>query len=270
MKKLLGLVFCITLNAGAFAQLPVLPYRTGVWNPDTLGNQRVIVRVEKAAPAVFCEIQWRRKDAFPQDKEILIYSQKNNMQVKNVIRLDISRESGKLVFEPIAGAGDYFIYYLPYKSSGGNYPKVNYLKPADRASSGWKEKWNTAKDLPKAMAVEMQSINALNSFYPMEVIATQKETGEYLSGSKTSGMVLFPEYREYPIRMWNDLPYRWISRGHIEKLSDTVQKGEYYSFQIGVLATRDSLKDLQVSFSDLTGQDGGKIPASGFRGASPH
>jgi len=198
----------------------------------------------------------------PQDKEILVYSQKGNRLVTNVIRLNISRESGKLIFEPVAGAGDYYLYYLPFKSSGGNYPKVYYLKPLDRCDSGWKTKSGDPSGLPKAVPVEMQSISAFHSFYPMEVIATRKETDQFLSKNKGSDMVLFPEYREYPIRMWNDLPYRWIERGPIEKLTDSVQQGEYYSFQIGVLANKDSLNDLQIKFSDLTGKDGGKIPAA--------
>jgi len=248
-------------SVSGWSQLPVLTYSTGTWNPDSLGNQRVVVRVDKAAPAVVCEIPWRRRDLNPQDKEILVYSLKGNLPVKNVIRLDINRESGKLVFEPVAGAGDYYIYYLPYKSGGGNYPKVNYLKPADRCDAGWKAKSGNPSGLPKATAVEMQSINPLNSFYPMEVIATQKETDQLLSKSKGSGVVLFPEYREYPIRMWNDLPYRWIQRGLSAKLADTVQQGEYFAFQIGAWAVKDSLSDIQLKFSDLTGA-AGKIPAS--------
>jgi len=262
MKKLGALIICITLAASAFAQCPVLPYTTGTWNPDTLGNQRVVVRVAQSAQAVVVEIPWRRKDLNPQDKEILVYSQKGNRLVTNVIRLNINRESGKLIFEPVAGAGDYYLYYLPYKSSGGNYPKVSYLKPRDRSEVDWKTKSGHAPGLPKAMAVEMQAISAFHSFYPMEVIATRKETDQFLSKNKGSDIVLFPEYREYPIRMWNDLPYRWIERGPVEKLTDSVQQGEYYSFQIGVLAMKDSLKDLQINFSDLTGKAGGRIPAA--------
>jgi hypothetical protein len=167
-----------------------------------------------------------------------------------------------LVFEPVAGAGEYYLYYLPYKSSGGSYPKVNYLKPTDRCDPAWKAAPASAKGLPTAAAISMQSINALNSFYPMEVIATQKETGQLLSKFKGSGMVLFPEYREFPIRMWNDLPYRWIQRGPVKVHADSIQQGEYYSFQIGVMAVRDSLIDLQVKFSDLTGTGGSRIPAS--------
>jgi hypothetical protein len=262
MKKLLPILIGIILSATAIAQQPVLKYGVGVWNPDSLGNQRVVVTVAKAGPAVICEIPWRRKDLNPQDKEVLVYSQKGNQLIKNVVRLDISRESGTLVFEPTAGAGTYYLYYLPYKSSGGSYPKVNYLKPADKSDATWKSKYSAGTGLPKATPVEMQAINALNSFFPMEVIATRKETDQLVAKAKTPGMVLFPECREYPIRMWNDLPYRWITRGLTEKLADTVQPGEYYSFQIGVLASGDSLSNVELKFGDLTNGQGGKIPAS--------
>ncbi len=262
MKKSITLLFFVALSVSAFAQLSVLPYTTGVWNPDSLGNQRVVVVVDKAAPAVMCDIPWRRKDLNPQDKEILIYSQQGNQLVNNVIRVDVNRESGKLIFEPVAGAGSYYLYYLPYKSSGGNYPKVNYLKPADRCNPEWEAKYTIAKGLPVAKASEMQSINALHSFYPMEVIATRQETEKFLAKSGKSGMVLFPEYRAYPIRMWTDLPYRWIARGSVSKLADTIQQNAYYSFQIGVLAQGDSLKNVEVIFSDLSGPGGARIPAA--------
>ena len=262
MKKILVVIILAGISLAGWSQSPVLPYKTGIWNPDSLGNQRVVVRVDKAAPAVLCEIPWRRRDLNPQDKEILVYAQKGNLPVKNVIRLEVGRESGKLVFEPVVGAGDYYFYYLPYKSSGGNYPKVTYLKPVDRCDAGWKANSGQSSGLPKALAVEMQSINDLNSFYPMEVIATKKETNQYLAKTKGAAMVLFPEYRGFSIRMWNDLPYRWIQRGLSDKLSDTIQRGAYYSFQIGVLAVSDTLKDLQVKFSDLTGPGGASIPAS--------
>jgi hypothetical protein len=262
MKALLVFILLLAGELSVFGQSTVLPYKYGVWNPDTLGNQRVVVRVEKAAAAVKCDIPWRRRDLNPLDKEILIYSQKSNRLVTNVVRKDINRENGILVFEPVDGAGDYYFYYLPYKSSGGNYPKVNYLKPVSKADLSWKTKWADSKGLPDAKAVEMQSINSLNSFYPMEVIATQKETDDFLAKNRGSGMVLFPEYREYPIRMWNDLPYRWISRGLNGKLTDSIQQGEYYSFQIGVLASKDSLKNVELKFSDLASASGGKIPSS--------
>ena len=262
MKRIILLLIAAAAVTAGWAQIPVLPYTTAKWNADTLGNQRVLVKVEKAAAAVVCEIPWRRRDLNPQDKEILIYAAKGNQAVKNVIRVDIGRESGRLIFEPVAGAGDYYVYYLPFKSSGGSYPKVNYLKPVDRADANWKAANGNPSGLPKAKAAEMQCIKPLHSFYPMEVIATAKETEQLLAKAKGSAVVLFPEVREYPIRMWNDLPYRWIKRGIVNTLADSVQQGEYYSFQIGVWAAKDSISGAGLKFSDLTGPGGAKIPAS--------
>jgi hypothetical protein len=196
----------------------------------------------------------------PQDKEILIYAAKGNQPVRNVIRVEIGREAGRIIFEPVAGAGDYYVYYLPFKSSGGSYPKVNYLKPADRAEAGWKAAHSNPTGLQKAKAIEMQSIKPLHSFYPMEVIATVKETEQLLSKAKAE-VVLFPEVREYPIRMWGDLPYRWVKRGIVNTLADTIQQGEYYSFQIGVWAAGAAISGVGLKFSDLTGPGGAKIPS---------
>jgi len=260
--RLSFLLVLLSLALPARPQLPVLPYTTGHWNPDTLGNQRVMVEVNEPADVVSVMIPWRRKDLNPQEKEILVYPENSRERVMNVIRININREYGELIFQPTTGPGIYYFYYLPFKSSGGSYPVVKYLSPEDRCDAAWKEKaLKLAGELPQAATREMQSINRFHSFFPMEVIATERETGEFLSMFPESGLVLFPEYRELPVRMFNDLPYRWIRRGPVKMIRDTVRQFEYYAFQIAVYALENDIEDLDITFTDLTMPGGATIPA---------
>ncbi len=61
--------------------------------------------------------------------------------------------------------------------------------------------------------VEMQAVDALNSFYPMQVIATREETADLQSKHTQANYLVFPEDRANPIKMKIDLPLRWIRRG---------------------------------------------------------
>ncbi|MFH0760638.1 MAG: glycoside hydrolase domain-containing protein [Bacteroidota bacterium] len=262
LKRLSFLLVLLSIGLTARPQFPVLPYTTGHWNPDTLGNQRVMVEVREPADVVFVMIPWRRKDLNPQDKEILVYPENSGERVTNVIRLEINREYARLIFQPTAGPGIYYFYYLPYKSSGGSYPVVKYLPPEDRCDPAWKKKALIPCEVQSdALALEMQSINRFHSFYPMEVIATGSETSEFLSQYPESDFILFPEYRDLPVRMFSDLPFRWIQRGPVKMIRDTVQQFEYYSFQIAVYALKDDIADLEITFSDLSVPGGISIPA---------
>jgi hypothetical protein len=57
-----------------------------------------------------------------------------------------------------------------------------------------------------ASVKEFQSIDAFNSFYPMEVIAGKAETEALISKNKTEAFLVFPEDRMNSIRMTKDLP----------------------------------------------------------------
>jgi len=261
MRKIVSVLIGVLAGVCGYGQEGVLQYTTGNWNADSLGNQRVVVEVKDNAEAVRVVIPWRRKDLNPQEKEILVYAENGKARIRDVIRVNINREFGELVFRPAAGAGKYYFYYLPYKSSGGNYPKVTYLAPADGAHPDWKTRYSVpGLDLPQAKATEMQSINLFHTFWPMEVIATAAERDLFLTQAQGSDFMLFPEYREYPVKMTTDLPYRWTSRGPVKKIQDTVQQFEYYSFQVGVYALKD-IDDLEITFTDLSSPGGDKIPA---------
>ncbi|MEP6692799.1 MAG: glycoside hydrolase domain-containing protein, partial [Gemmatimonadaceae bacterium] len=85
------------------------------WNADSLGNHRVVVRVDEAADAVRVHIGWRRRDDAPERKNIVVTSLRSGSRIANVARVAITRESGEIVFQPAAGAGDYAVYFMPFR-----------------------------------------------------------------------------------------------------------------------------------------------------------
>ncbi len=154
--------------AAAWALCPLgsvdgIPYRVGVWDPDTLGAHRVVVRVGKdaVAPApaaggsrgrgdggaervggteraVAVRIPWRRRDPEPARKHLVVVDAATRRAVANVARVAVSRAEARLAFEPVSGPGTYLVYYLPHTSAAGrNYPRVAYPEPRSTADPAW-------------------------------------------------------------------------------------------------------------------------------------
>ncbi|MBB6109845.1 hypothetical protein SAMN05421821_105267 [Mucilaginibacter lappiensis] len=260
MKKQL---FALLLLLPAFAaQAQKIPYTNckNCWVPDSLGNHRVVLTFNGTGKAAKVIIPWRRRDNDPENKRVIIEDAKTRQKVTNVKLSAITRESGEVVFEPTSGKGTYFVYYMPYKNEGrSNYPRGIYLKPENTASPAWLNSLNA--NIPAATVKEFQSIDAFNSFYPMEVIATKNETDALIAKHKSESFLVFPEDRLNSIRMTKDLPQRWIELGPQSKYTAAALRGENFSFQLGVYALQN-LDDVKVTFSDLKTATGKKIPAS--------
>jgi len=277
----LGVLFLWGLIAAPPVTAEDLKYGTGAWDPETLGNHRAVIQVPVKAEAVWVHIPWRRRDFNPDKKRLIIVDAKTGTRVKFILAPDIQREYGDLVFQPMTAPGDYYVYYLPYERalSWGSYPDYVYPGPENLLSSGdkfvfltWlgrngltadrlaKKPW---RSLPQAGVVEIQAVNEFNSFYPMEVIATAAETQDLIARHPDAPFLLFPEDRSFPIKMTDDLPYRWIGMGVRDTFQGQVSRGEYYAFQLGLFAARVSLEDVDVAFSDLRGPEGAaRIPAT--------
>ncbi len=265
MKKLFLLAAILATTMIVNGQNGEIIWGTGDWDADSLGNHRIVVQVEKPSEAVYCKVPWRRKDQNPASKEIWVFSARSGQKINNVIRKEINREFGELIFEPIDGAGEYYFYHLPYQTSGSrNYPTVKYVEPQDLADEGWKTKALKKKDLPSAKVAEIQSINDFHSFYPMEVIATADELKQLLSSHSDVNFMLFPEDRLYPIKMWTDIPQRWITRPYSLDFKGEMKINESYSFQVGLYASKKDIEDVQIGFSDMVSSDGNTIPSTSF------
>ncbi len=256
------LALLLVLTAGVLAAQPV-KYSNGnnSWNADSLGNHRAVVTYNGTGKLARVVIEWRRRDNNPGAKRIIVQDAKTSALVANVSIVNINREYGDIFFEPVSGAGTYYVYYLPYRNEGrSNYPKGVYLQPTTAANAAWITAINKNSFAPNAFCTGIQSIDAFNSFYPMEVIATAKETAAVKEKYAGNAFIIFPEDRMHPVRMKTDLPQRWIQKGAAADFKDQADKGENFSFQLGIYALQN-VEDVQVSFSDLKNAAGNIIEA---------
>jgi hypothetical protein len=206
-------------------------------------------------------IPWRRRDLNPERKKVILVDAATGKEIRNICPVAVNREAGDFVFEPATAPGDYYVYYLPNVMKGrSNYPTVVYPEPVLEADSKWLHDFGLtpfqppAKDkgaFAQAQVVEIQSIDELNSFFPMEVIATAEETAALLARYPDASYLLFPEDRRFSVRMADDLPLRWIQSGPRTEFEGEALRGEFYAFQIGLFAVQAPIEDVEVAFSDL-------------------
>ncbi|WP_316831285.1 glycoside hydrolase domain-containing protein [Pedobacter aquatilis] len=253
MKFKLFLI-CIVFSA-LYVNAQTLKYTNGnnAWNADSLGNQRVVVQYSGSGNVAHVKVNWRRRDDHPELKGFIIHDA-NRKNVTVLGTENFNRESADIYFKANT-KGKYFIYYLPYKNEGrSNYPKGVYLNAEQL-------KISKSDQVPvNASVLEIQSVDAFNSFYPMEVIATAKEASQLKTKYASEAFVIFPEDRMFPIKMQHDLPYRWIKKGAANSFTGNAKRGENYAFQFGVYALK-SLSDVKVSFEDLKSATNKSIPA---------
>ncbi|WP_266168934.1 glycoside hydrolase domain-containing protein [Dyella subtropica] len=234
------------------------------WDASKFGNHRYLLQVDAPANAVHASIPWRRRDAHPEQVAVIVTGPDGDV-VANVLRGSIDQASGELVFQA-AKAGTYAVYYQPYLSNGrSNYPTVTYATPKDSADATWARKLDkdTAawSKLPQANVLRYEAVDDFDAYTEMERSATPAELQSLLAAHADAKLLLFPETRANPVRMFDTLPERWAQRGAGGELSDSAQRGEYLSFQVGLWAPHEAVSHVQASFTDLHGADGASISA---------
>ena len=241
-------LYCIT----AFAQQKYINGNNS-WNPDSLGNQRAVVEVLDHSKVAKIRLEWRRHDHHTDDK-IIVVDAKTNSRINNIKTVQLSRETGTIIFEPSSGPGFYYIYYLPYQLTGSaNYPQAVYLKAQQTASKSWSDHLT---HYTPAKLKYFESVNPMNSVFPMEVIAKQQEVKNLIKRNAGKTYLIFPEDRMHPIKMKHDLPQRWIKKGGSSIFSDTASRGENFSFQLGIYPFVKDLRIVSLTFSDLKDPSG--------------
>jgi len=171
------------------------------------GNHRALVRVAAPADIVCAYLPWRRRDAHPEAKHVMVMDAQTDQPVTNVAVAACNREYGEILFQPTSGTGEYHVYYLvPGEDPFGetwprsSFPIIRYKRPQNRPEERWLEthgltrealetttdpcRWHhkertvyatTWREFPLAELVEFQARGERHSFYPMEVIATLDE-----------------------------------------------------------------------------------------------
>ncbi|MBZ5562567.1 MAG: DUF6067 family protein, partial [Acidobacteriia bacterium] len=262
-------------QTAATEALRVLPYGIGPCWPTEYGDVRVRIRVPASSGAVWAHIPWRRRDLNPAEKDIFLIDAQTGQRVKNVARLQITREFGDIVFQPQTAPGVYDLYYMPYQITPRQWDyRVQYDHPRLTADPAWLELYQLQADrlsggdwmsLPHAEVLEIQARSEFDRFDPMEVIATREESQKLLGGHSPQDFLLFPEERQFPIRMTEDLPRRWITKGPGRQFHGEARRGEFFVFQVGIFACRNPVEGLSIEYSDLKSAEGSTIPANAIR-----
>jgi hypothetical protein len=267
MRVIYILLFtCITISCfcknstGSGYSVPKSPW------PESFGNHRAVLEISKSAEVATLDILWRRHDPDPQKKQFIIVEASTGDTISNIFRYSVTSERCLLAFGPVKKAGTYYFYYLPYEvqDNWGFYGK-DYLK-TERSPSGKWVNMNKVGDMSKlgtftlAKLTGFQSRTAFDSFYPMEIIPLPSEKKSLLA-KYASEYLIFPEERSFPVRMKDEIPLRWLERGPSGTFSAKALKNEYYSFQVGIYASKKDLMNLKVEFSFLANSSY-KIPAS--------
>jgi hypothetical protein len=237
-----------------------LRYGTGTWEADSLGNHRAVVRVAAASDIVLAHIPWRRRDKTPQNVNVVVIAAATNERVRNVVRLNITREFGDIAFEAPT-AGEYYVYYLPYTGTfKSNYPKITYRPVEQTADGAWLAGHGRVLGTPgmiaKATMVGFDAVNDFSRFTPMEYIAGQTESDSLRTRYASAPFLAFAEDRALSIRMHDDIPHVWAERGPFALFTGDAKRGEYYTFQIGVWAHRGNVRALRYTSSDLVRRGG--------------
>ncbi|GHT38689.1 hypothetical protein AGMMS49965_02850 [Bacteroidia bacterium] len=240
------------------------------WNVDSVGNHRAVVLVTDAKQnAVVATLPWRRSDMRQETKRVVVKNAASGEEVKNVSLLEFSSEKGVIAFQPEAGAGNYYIYYLPYKFRTG-YDDARYGKPwndylpAEYATDSEWEKGVKAQGtaLPEAKVERIESRSRFDFFTPMGLIATGKEI-QTLKEQHPGDFVVFPEDRAFPIRL-TTIPARWASKAYNTGLKALAFEGyalpnEYYTWQIGLWASQKKLEKVNLQFGNFTHSSGKSV-----------
>ncbi len=232
------------------------------WPWPGLGNHRALVTVSAPAAAVRAVIEWRRRDRQPDTVGVRVFCLEDGVEILNVLPLSLSRVLGEIVFTA-PRAGRYAVYYRPFVIAGTAFymPEVRY-RPADyaQADPAWVARARAAA-LPVVTADEIQARTAMDACAPMELIAGEDEVAVLLVRYGDRPFLLFPEDRQRPIRMADDLPWHWAQSGPAASFTGAARPNEYYTFQVGVYA-RQPLTELAVTWGALRSDGGDELPAA--------
>jgi hypothetical protein len=100
------------------------------------------------------------------------------------------------------------------------------------------------------------------SSYSENNISTSSALEKYGDLLKNQSFIIFPEFRENPIKWFDSIPEGKIKNAlHPEDFVMDARPGEFFVFQIGIWALKNNLQDLHIDLTDFKAKDGLSIPA---------
>lgn len=221
---------------------------------DSLGNHRAVIEVDSTAHAISLQVDWRRPDNNPDQHAFLIINATTGESIANIQRKKVTQEVCQLFFGPVQQTGTYYFYYLPYPivDGWGSYYK-QYVPKEAPPSADWVDALGE-KQWPKARVTCLEARTDYDSFYPMEVAATTSEWNAYREKTDST-FFIFPEDRQFPIRMKHKVPYKWLAQPQGKPFEGEALKDEYYAFQLGLVTVQDTLKEVNVQWSSLQNEN---------------
>lgn len=131
--------------------------------------------------------------------------------------------------------------------------------------------------LPCAMSAQEEVTNAFDDLSrqgtvneqdsEMRRAASAEAVKKLLQENPASGYFCFTEDRAHDIRLTDAIPQRWAERpadARAQFKGDALP-GEFYTWQIGLFAPYQELRQVSLSFSDLRNEKGDRIKASSLR-----
>ncbi len=243
--------------------LTCLGLASGQWDWAHRGDVRAALSVghEYVGKQISATIEWRRRDAEPEQKRVLLTAEDGTV-LTGVTTPRVEQHSGTVVFTPPT-AGIYYCYYLPYTQSGiGAGFQFAWDAPTSAVQrAGSSADWGGLPRLP-GTAITLEARNAFEAFSPMELSASASETAAVVAAATAAPhgaggrYLVFPEERRLPVRMQERLPYRWIGRSQASPptFNSSVTRGEYFTLQLAVFvpAEERALTNVSLAFVGFT------------------
>ena len=113
--------------------------------------------------------------------------------------------------------------------------------------------------MPRARVLDVQARTHADRFDSMERAATAAEAAALVAAEPAAAaaagaappppsVLLFPEHRQYPLKLTCALPQRWAARGRAGgAMRSSVRPGEFFVWQIGVYAPSRDVRILNAS-----------------------
>ena len=225
------------------------------------------------------QVWWRKNDMSPTKKGVVVTNSKGDHMQISVS--GVTNSCGELTVSRGKQDGtQFYVYYLSHYQSGGgahlHFSWYNCTSHTDKSCvlsstegtcsttlSGAKYVTGLQnRPQPKASSDHTPTGEPFHGFTQMELVASPEEVAAVVT--KNPAVATFMEHRRNVIRMIHFLPVKWVvaaSGSSVRSLTDNVQPGEYFTYQIGVFPTSDVFVS-DVVFSDLKSASGGVISAS--------